>query len=108
MDIRKVKKLIELLEESGIACDGQVAKSVGQLEKGMFDLVIFDDDLSPAQVKNLERISRSQAWGNKTYYLAEAGINEAVWLVQHDPDFINGFDIWVWAFVITFLVSPME
>jgi hypothetical protein len=37
-------------------------------------------------------ISRSQSWGNKTYYLAEAGINEAVWLIKNDLRFKNDFE----------------
>ena len=37
-------------------------------------------------------IAASQAWGSKTYYLAEAGINEAIWLIQNDPDFRNDFE----------------
>lgn len=38
------------------------------------------------------RISRSQAWGAKTYYLAEAGIQEMVWKLKNDAEYKASFE----------------
>lgn len=38
------------------------------------------------------RISRSQAWGAKTYYLAEAGIQEMVWKLKNDTAYKESFE----------------
>lgn len=38
------------------------------------------------------RIAKSQAWGAKTYYLAEAGIQEMVWKLKHDSTYKNNFE----------------
>lgn len=37
-------------------------------------------------------ISDSQINGVKTYYLAEAGINEMIWLIKNDSEFKNNFE----------------
>ena len=37
------------------------------------------------------KISQSQAVATKTYYLAEAGINEAIWKLKNDPAWESGF-----------------
>ncbi len=37
-------------------------------------------------------ISHSQAWGAKTYYLAEAGIAEMVWRLKNDESYKNNFE----------------
>gem|GEM_PF-444111 len=39
-----------------------------------------------------KRISHSQAWGAKTYYLAEAGINEMIWKLKNDVTYENNFE----------------
>ncbi|MDD4271352.1 MAG: hypothetical protein PHF50_00950, partial [Patescibacteria group bacterium] len=39
-----------------------------------------------------DRISRSQAWGAKTYYLAEAGIQDMVWKLKNDDIYKNNFE----------------
>lgn len=39
-----------------------------------------------------DRISRSQAYGAKTYYLAEAGIQEMVWKLKHDLIYKQNFE----------------
>ena len=38
-----------------------------------------------------KKISHSQAWGAKTYYLAEAGINEMIWKLKNDATYENNF-----------------
>lgn len=38
------------------------------------------------------RISKSQAWGAKTYYLAEAGIQEMVWKLKNDAAYKQNFE----------------
>lgn len=37
-------------------------------------------------------IARSHATGNKVYYLAEAGINEMVWLIKNNSDYKSDFE----------------
>lgn len=39
-----------------------------------------------------DRISRSQAWGAKTYYLAEAGIQDMVWKLKNDAAYKQSFE----------------
>lgn len=39
-----------------------------------------------------ERIARSQSWGAKTYYLAEAGIAEMIWKLKNDPIYKDNFE----------------
>ena len=39
-----------------------------------------------------KKISKSQAWGEKTYYLAEAGIHEMVWRLKNNEDYKNNFE----------------
>ncbi|MDD5072040.1 MAG: hypothetical protein PHQ42_04905 [Patescibacteria group bacterium] len=39
-----------------------------------------------------KRISRSQAWGAKTYYLAEAGISEMIWRLKNNDEYKNNFE----------------
>ncbi|MDD2696562.1 MAG: hypothetical protein PHE52_00155 [Candidatus Pacebacteria bacterium] len=38
------------------------------------------------------RISRSQVTATQTYYLAEAGVNEAIWKLKNDADWKNNFE----------------
>jgi len=38
------------------------------------------------------RISRSQVVATQTYYLAEAGVNEAIWKLKHDPEWKDNFE----------------
>lgn len=38
------------------------------------------------------RISKSQEVGTRTYYLAEAGINEAIWRLKNDESWKNNFE----------------
>lgn len=37
------------------------------------------------------RISKSQEAGTQTYYLAEAGVNEAIWKLKNDPSWASDF-----------------
>ncbi len=37
-------------------------------------------------------IAKSQSLGNQTYYLAEAGINEMVWLIKNDSEYQTKFE----------------
>ena len=37
------------------------------------------------------RISQSQVIATQTYYLAEAGINEAIWKIKNDPTWMANF-----------------
>lgn len=39
-----------------------------------------------------DRIAKSQAWGAKTYYLAEAGIQEMVWKLKNDGTYKQSFE----------------
>jgi len=39
-----------------------------------------------------KKISHSQAWGAKTYYLAEAGIAEMVWRLRNNETYKNNFE----------------
>lgn len=39
-----------------------------------------------------KKIAHSQAWGAKTYYLAEAGINEMVWRLKNNPSYETSFE----------------
>jgi Tfp pilus assembly protein PilX len=51
-----------------------------------------------------DRISRSQSWGAKTYYLAEAGIQEMVWKLKNDATYKNDFETnpaWTTSFTRT-------
>ena len=45
------------------------------------------------------RISRSQEAATKTYYLAEAAINEAIWKLKNDNSTTDGDDAWAICFV---------
>jgi len=38
------------------------------------------------------RITKSQDAATQTYYLAEAGINEAIWKLKNDPEWKNNFE----------------
>jgi len=38
------------------------------------------------------RISKSEIISTQTYYLAEAGVNEAIWKLKHDPDWKINFE----------------
>ena len=44
------------------------------------------------------RISKSQEVAVKTYYLTEAGINEAIWKLKNDEIVIDGDDSWKTCF----------
>lgn len=39
-----------------------------------------------------DKIAKSQAWGAKTYYLAEAGIQEMVWKLKNDAAYKQNFE----------------
>ncbi|MFH1427596.1 MAG: hypothetical protein ABIG60_03665 [Patescibacteria group bacterium] len=39
-----------------------------------------------------KRISQSQAWGAKTYYLAEAGVHEMVWRLKNNEAYKTNFE----------------
>ncbi|MDD5291140.1 MAG: hypothetical protein PHZ04_03415 [Patescibacteria group bacterium] len=39
-----------------------------------------------------KKISHSQAWGEKTYYLAEAGVAEMVWRLKNDDNYKSNFE----------------
>ncbi|MDO8592163.1 MAG: hypothetical protein Q7R92_00140 [bacterium] len=39
-----------------------------------------------------DRIAKSQSWGAKTYYLAEAGIQEMVWKLKNDAAYKQNFE----------------
>ncbi|PIR13170.1 hypothetical protein COV49_03110 [Candidatus Falkowbacteria bacterium CG11_big_fil_rev_8_21_14_0_20_39_10] len=39
-----------------------------------------------------KNISHSQAWGAKTYYLAEAGVAEMVWQLKNNPSYETSFE----------------
>ena len=48
-----------------------------------------------------DKIAHSQAWGAKTYYLAEAGIQEMVWKLKNDASYKNSFEtnpVWTAGF----------
>lgn len=45
------------------------------------------------------KISKSQQAGTKTYYLAEAGINEAIWKLKNDTTTADGDPAWADDFV---------
>ena len=47
------------------------------------------------------RISKSQTAGSKTYYLAEAGINEAIWKLKNDNTTTDGDPAWRDDFIDT-------
>jgi len=47
------------------------------------------------------RIAKSQTVGTQTYYLAEAGINEAIWKLKNDTITTDGDDAWKDEFVAT-------
>lgn len=50
------------------------------------------------------RIAKSQSWGAKTYYLAEAGIQEMVWKLKNDAAFKTNFQTnpaWIASFTRT-------
>ena len=38
------------------------------------------------------KISKSQTFSTKTYYLAEAGVNEMIWKIKNDPVYKNNFE----------------
>lgn len=49
-----------------------------------------------------DKIAKSQSWGEKTYYLAEAGVAEMVWKLKNGADYKNNFETnpsWVASFV---------
>lgn len=49
-----------------------------------------------------DKISRSQSWGAKTYYLSEAGIAEMVWRLKNNPTYKDSFETnptWTETFV---------
>lgn len=39
-----------------------------------------------------KKIAHNQVWSMKSYYLAEAGVNELVWLLQNDASIKNSFE----------------
>ncbi len=39
-----------------------------------------------------DKISKSQTMGDKTYYLAEAGVNEMIWKLKNDPNYKDSFE----------------
>lgn len=39
-----------------------------------------------------DRIAKSQSWGAKTYYLAEAGIAEMIWRLKNNETYKNNFE----------------
>ncbi len=48
-----------------------------------------------------KKISKSQSWGAKTYYLAESGVQEMVWRLKNDATYKNSFETnasWVETF----------
>lgn len=45
------------------------------------------------------KISQSQAVGVKTYYLAEAGVNEAIWKLKNDDTTSDGDPAWALDFI---------
>lgn len=59
----------------------------------IYILLIFFLSLYFLSISLIEKsIAQSQVWGSKTYYLAEAGINEAVWLIKNDSNYQDGFE----------------
>lgn len=38
------------------------------------------------------RIAKSQSFGAKTYYLAEAGVHDMIWKLKNDPDYKTNFE----------------
>lgn len=56
-----------------------------------------------------KKISRSQAEGVKTYYLAEAGVNEMVWRLKNNPAYKTNFETnpsWTASFTRTDPLGP--
>lgn len=51
-------------------------------------MLLYFLSLSLAEIK----ISKSQTWGIKTYYLAEAGTNEMIWRLKNDATYKNNFE----------------
>lgn len=45
------------------------------------------------------RITKSQEIGTRTYYLAESGINEAIWKLKHDNTTLDGDPAWATEFI---------
>jgi hypothetical protein len=45
------------------------------------------------------KISESQSFGEKAYYLAEAGVNEAIWKLQNDHSTSDGDPAWADDFI---------
>ncbi len=43
------------------------------------------------------RISKSQIAGIQDYYLAEAGVNEAIWKLKNDPEWKSNFETFPWS-----------
>lgn len=43
-------------------------------------------------------ISKNQTWGYQAYYLAEAGINKAIWKLRYDKTTADGDDAWAICF----------
>ena len=39
-----------------------------------------------------KRIAKSQTAGLQAYYLAEAGVNEMIWLIKNDSTYRNNFE----------------
>jgi len=52
------------------------------------------------------RISQSQAVSTRTYYLAEAGIQEAIWKLKNDEILSDGDDPWKTCFVSSTIDCP--
>lgn len=58
----------------------------------MISLVLFLAIYFLSFVITEKKISKSQAWGAKTYYLAEAGVQEMVWRLKNNSTYKNNFE----------------
>ena len=58
----------------------------------LMSLVLFLSLYLLAFTLTEDRISKSQAWGAKTYYLAEAGIQDMVWKLKNDAAYKQNFE----------------
>jgi hypothetical protein len=54
---------------------------------------------------NENKIAKSHALAQRTYYLAETGVNEAIWRIKNDPSFRSGFLEDSWA-TTSYRVAP--
>ena len=70
----------------------------------LMSLVLFLSLYLLAFTLTEDRISKSQAWGAKTYYLAEAGIQDMVWKLKNDAVYKQNFETnpnWTTSFTRT-------